>query len=116
MPVNKAYNISKVLDASKFYFEKTGRRIVFEYALIAGVNDALENADELCRLLRGLPCHINLIRLNRVKEKGLRASDRAKEFLERLESQKMSATIRRTMGSDIEGACGQLRQRYMEGQ
>lgn len=114
MPVNNAYPIEDVIDAAKYYFDKTGRRIIFEYALIKGKNDTPECADKLYRLLKGLPCHINLIRLNYVKEKGLRASDAASDFLKKLEEYKLSATVRRTMGSDIEGACGQLRRRYLK--
>ncbi|MEG2453678.1 MAG: 23S rRNA (adenine(2503)-C(2))-methyltransferase RlmN [Clostridia bacterium] len=114
MPVNKKYSISELLRACRYYFEKTGRRYIFEYALIDGKNDSLDNARELAVLLRGLPCHINLIRLNYVKERGLKASDNAVDFLEVLLNQNLSATIRRTMGSDIEGACGQLRRRYIQ--
>lgn len=114
MPVTKKYPIDSIITACKYYFEKTGRRYIFEYALIDGVNDSADCALRLARLLKGLPCHVNLIRLNYVKEKGLKPSDKAKEFLEKLESLNISATVRRTMGGDIEGACGQLRRRYME--
>lgn len=113
MPVNKKWKIADVIDACKYYFDKTGRRYIFEYALIYGKNDTKVCATELANLLKGLPCHVNLIRLNYVKEKGLRPSDNAKAFLEILTSHNISATIRRTMGNDIDGACGQLRRRYL---
>ncbi len=113
MPVNKKWKIADIISACKYYFEKTGRRYIFEYALIAGKNDSETYAIQLANLLKGLPCHVNLIRLNYVKEKGLRPSDKAKDFLEILSERKISATIRRTMGSDIDGACGQLRRRYL---
>ena len=115
MPVNKAYPIGEVIGAAKRYFEASGRRVVFEYTLIKGKNDTDACADALAKLVRGFPTHVNLIVLNYVKEKGLQASarDRAKEFLQILEKKGVSATIRRTMGADIEGACGQLRRKYI---
>mgnify|MGYP001028682638 CR=1 FL=1 len=116
MPVNKAYKIEDIIKAVNYYFEKTGRRIIFEYSMIKGVNDSRECAKELCRLLKGMPCHVNLINLNFVKEKGLLSSEKepVKEFLKVLENAGISATIRRTMGSDIEGACGQLRRSILQ--
>jgi 23S rRNA (adenine2503-C2)-methyltransferase len=118
MPVNKKYNINKIVSASKYYFEKTGRRVIFEYTLIKGTNDSPECAKELATLTRGFPSHVNLIRLNEVKERNHRAptEDATKEFLKRLEALGVSATIRRSLGNDIEGACGQLRRRYLEEQ
>lgn len=116
MPVNRAFNIEKIISASKYYFEKTGRRVIFEYTLIKGENDNDNCAKELARLTRGFPSHVNLIRLNEVKEHNHVAptEDGAKEFLKKLESLGVSATIRRSLGNDIEGACGQLRRRYLE--
>ena len=111
MPIANKYSISEIMDACKYYFDKTKRRIVFEYALIDGVNDTFECADELSKLVRGLSCHINLIPLNEVKERGLLGTSRkrAYAFMDRLTKNGVSSTVRRTMGEDIEGACGQLR-------
>lgn len=115
MPIANAYKISDIISACKFYFEKTGRRFIFEYSLVKGVNDGDEDAKELISLLRGLPCHVNLIRLNEVKESGLKKTDDkcAYAFMEKLNKGGISATVRRLMGSDIEGACGQLRNKYI---
>lgn len=115
MPVNKAYPICEIIGAAKRYFEASGRRVIFEYTLIKDKNDTDACAEALAKLVKGFPTHVNLIVLNYVKEKGLKASarDRAKEFLAILEKQGVSATIRRTMGADIEGACGQLRRKYI---
>lgn len=116
MPVNKIYPIAEVVTAARIYAEETGRRVVFEYALIAGVNDADEDTVRLARLLRGINCHVNLIPLNSVPERKLTGSGRkrAQEFCEQLVNQHISATIRREMGADIEGACGQLRRRVKD--
>lgn len=116
MPVANAYPIGDVIAATRTYVEKTGRRAIFEYALVQGVNCELQHADELSRLLRGLQCHVNLIPLNGVKENKLMPPDRrvAEAFLKRLEQRHISATIRREMGTDIDGACGQLRRRVLE--
>ncbi len=116
MPVAKTYKISQILDACNNYFEKTGRRYIFEYVLIKGENDTTRHAEGLIRLLKGKPCHVNLIRLNEVKENDLKsATDKeAYRFLGLLEKAGLSATVRRRMGEDIDGACGQLRQRYLE--
>jgi 23S rRNA (adenine2503-C2)-methyltransferase len=113
MPVNRIYPIADVVAAAKAYAEKTGRRVVFEYALIAGVNDADDDAVALSKLLRGINCHVNLIPLNSVPERRLTGSgrSRARAFNDVLMSRHISATIRREMGADIEGACGQLRRR-----
>lgn len=117
MPIANAYSISDILGACKNYFAKTGRRFIFEYSLVKGVNDDEADADRLIKLLRGLPCHVNLIRLNEVKETGLRKTDdkTAYHFCEKLNDSGISATVRRLMGSDIEGACGQLRNKYLGG-
>ena len=116
MPVNKKYNVREIVSASKYYFEKTGRRVIFEYTLISGKNDNDACARELARLTSGFPTHVNLIRLNEVKEREHKAptEDATKEFLKKLEKLGVSATIRRSLGNDIEGACGQLRRRYLE--
>lgn len=116
MPVNKAYGIKRLIDSARYYFEKTGRRVIFEYTLIKGENDSDECAKELARLTRGFPSHINLIRLNEVKERKHTApsSDATIEFLHKLEALGVSATIRKSLGNDIEGACGQLRRRYLD--
>ena len=111
MPIARTYPIADVLNACRVYIEKTGRRVIFEYALIGGVNSDLRHADELAGILRGMQCHVNLIPLNSVPERGLRGVDEAtvQRFLKRLEEHHISATRRREMGDDIEGACGQLR-------
>lgn len=111
MPVNRTYNVARLISECKRYTEATHRRITFEYALIAGVNDAPGRADELADLLRGMLCHVNLIPLNEVSETGLAGSPKAQvqEFLARLESRGITATVRRELGSDIDAACGQLR-------
>ncbi len=116
MPVAKRYKIKEILDACSNYFNKTGRRYIFEYVLIKGNNDTVRHADKLIELLKGRPCHVNLIRLNEVKENSLiSATDKeAYRFLGLLEKGGLSATLRRRMGEDIDGACGQLRQRYLE--
>ena len=116
MPVNKAYPIEVLLPACRRYYEKTSRRIHFEYAMIHGVNDSVENAKELLGLLKGLPAHVNLIPLNYVDERHLMPASPAdvQTFLKTLEAEHISATVRREMGSDIGGACGQLRRRHLE--
>ena len=116
MPIANKYKISEIMDAVRYYFDKTKRRIVFEYALIDGVNDTFECADELSKLTKGLSCHINLIPLNEVKERGLVGTTRkrAYAFMDRLTKNGVSCTVRRTMGEDIEGACGQLRAKVLK--
>lgn len=116
MPVAKAYKISEILKACENYFKKTGRRYYFEYTLIEGENCDEQHAKALIELLKGKPCHVNLIRLNEVKERDLKAlSDKqAYRFLGILEKGGLSATLRRQIGVDIGGACGQLRAAYLE--
>lgn len=116
MPIANKFSIDDIIKAVRYYFEKTGRRIIFEYSMIDGVNDTEENAVQLSRALRGLPCHVNVISLNYVKEKGLKSAkgDTIKSFLAVLEDNNISCSLRRTMGSDIDGACGQLRQSFIE--
>lgn len=115
MPVANAYTMDETLDACRYYIEKTGRRVIFEYALVHGVNAAPEQAAELAARLRGMQCHVNLIPLNSVPERGLTGvSEREVDaFRHVLEQKNISVTRRREMGDDIEGACGQLRRRYL---
>ena len=117
MPVNRAYGIDRLIESAKYYFEKTGRRVIFEYTLISGKNDTDECARRLAKITSGFPSHVNLIRLNEVKENDYRAPsvDAATEFLAKLQKLGVSATIRKSLGGDVEGACGQLRRRYLEG-
>lgn len=116
MPVARKYSIKEVLEACRYYFEKTGRRISFEYSLVAGVNDNLKEAGELAALLKGMNCHVNLIPVNPIKERDYKRSDRhaVEAFLAFLVKKGINATVRREMGSDIHGACGQLRKSYAE--
>ena len=116
MPVANKWSIAEILDACTYYFEKTGRRYIFEYSLIEGENCDVRHAEELIALLKGRPCHVNLIRLNEVRERDLKALDdkRAYRFLGLLEKGGLSATLRRQIGSDIGGACGQLRAGYLD--
>lgn len=118
MPIARKYKIAEILDACTYYFEKTGRRYIFEYALIAGENCDREHGEALIRLLKGRPCHVNLIRLNEVKERHLQSIDEkeAYRFLGLLQKGGLSATLRRRIGNDIGGACGQLRAGYLEKQ
>lgn len=111
MPVSNAYKISEILSACDYYFSKTGRRVVFEYALIKDVNSSAEDMLKLSRLLKGRSCHVNLIPLNSVKEQNLNGVSRKEAYrlMNVLNERGISATVRRTMGEDIEGACGQLR-------
>ncbi len=115
MPISKRYAIGETLDACRAYVEKTGRRLIVEYALIGGVNDSIACADELSDRLRRLQCHVNLIPLNDVPERNLRGvgEETVRAFLDRLTARHISATRRREMGDDIEGACGQLRRKTL---
>ena len=114
MPVNKAYPSEELIGACRRYYEATSRRISFEYAMIDGVNDSEENARELIRRLKGLPAHFNLIPLNHVEESPLKPSSRAAvaRFQKCLEDGGITATVRRTLGGDIDASCGQLRRKY----
>ena len=114
MPVNKAYPIEELLEACHRYYEATGRRIHFEYAMIDGVNDTPQHAKELLRRLKGLGAHVNMIPLNHVEESPLKPSSRAAvaAFQKILEDGGITATVRRTLGSDIDASCGQLRRKY----
>ena len=115
MPIARVYPMEEVLAASRYYVEKTGRRVIFEYALVDGVNAAPAQAEELARRLRGLQCHVNLIPLNDVPERGLKGvrEEQVQTFLHTLAACHISATRRREMGDDIEGACGQLRRKIL---
>ena len=114
MPVNRAVGVEKLLAACRRYFERTGRRISYEYAMIDGVNDHDWQADLLAERLKGLPSHVNLIPLNEVKESPLKPSRRVAAFQKRLESHGITATVRRKLGGDIDASCGQLRRKTMQ--
>ena len=117
MPIARAFTINDIMKACDRYFEKTGRRITFEYSLVSGVNDREEEAKELAARLKGLNCHVNLIPVNPVKERSYQRSLRQEvdKFKNILEKCGINVTIRREMGRDIDGACGQLRLRYASG-
>lgn len=114
MPIADKYGLDEVIAACRYYFEKTGRRITFEYSLVGGVNDTDEDAENLCSLVKGINCHINLIPVNPIKERDFveSAKENVMRFREKLEQRHVNATVRREMGRDIDGACGQLRRRY----
>lgn len=115
MPIAKKYRLDELMDASAYYFERTGRRISFEYSLIDGVNDSPMDAQELAELVRGMNCHVNLIPVNPVKERDFApgSPQKAIAFKNKLEKNGINVTIRREMGRDIDGACGQLRRREL---
>ncbi len=115
MPVAERWSISEILEACRNYIRKTGRRVIFEYALAEGVNAGEDDDGELAELLRGMQCHVNLIPLNEVKERNMRgvSEDTVKRFMQVLEKRRISVTRRREMGDDIEGACGQLRRKII---
>ena len=114
MPVNKAYPTEELLEACRRYYQATSRRISFEYAMIDGVNDSVEHAKELLKRLKGLSAHFNLIPLNRVEESLLKPSSReaVAAFQKQLEQGGVTATVRRTLGGDIDASCGQLRRKF----
>ena len=114
MPVNKRWPVEQLLAACRAYFEKTGRRVSFEYTMIDGVSDSPEQAELLARRLQGMQAHVNMIPLNNVAESGLRCSSHAaiERFQKILESHGVTATVRRTLGSDIDASCGQLRRKF----
>ena len=114
MPVANKYQLEEVLEACDYYFEKTGRRITFEYSLVKGVNDQPDDVRELTAILKKRNCHLNLIPVNPIKERDFKKPDRknALEFKNKLEKNGINVTIRRERGSDIDGACGQLRRRH----
>lgn len=116
MPVNRSYPIARLLQATNFYFDTTGRRVSYEYAMARGVSDRPWQAEQLAKLLRGRPAHVNLIPLNPVKESMLQPSTResVRKFQQILEKHGIAATVRRKLGPDIDAACGQLRHRTMQ--
>ena len=118
MPIANRYSIKELMDACRYYFEQTGRRITFEYSLVGGVNDTQEDAEGLILLAKPLNCHVNLIPVNPIKERNYVQSERKYilAFQNELEKNHINVTIRREMGRDIDGACGQLRRRHMEHQ
>jgi len=117
MPIARKYTIEELMDACQYYFEQTGRRITFEYSLVGGVNDTEADADGLVKLAKPLNCHVNLIPVNPIKERDYVESERKciLAFQNKLEKSRINVTIRREMGRDIDGACGQLRRRHIEG-
>ncbi len=116
MPVANKYSIDEIMKACRYYVEKTGRRITFEYSLVKDVNDTDECAMQLVHLVKGIKCHVNLIPVNPIKERDYKQTAQAgvNHFRSRLEKCGVNATVRREMGRDIDGACGQLRRSYME--
>lgn len=116
MPVANQYCIEELMEACRYYFKQTGRRITFEYSLVAGENDTKEDAKQLSALLSGFPCHVNLIPVNPIKERDFKRGNpnSVQNFKVLLEKNAINVTIRRGMGKDIDAACGQLRKAYME--
>lgn len=116
MPIANKYSLEEVLDACNYYFEQTGRRITFEYSLVGGVNDTKEDAAELIKLVKHVNCHVNLIPVNPIKERDYVQSNKKviDNFKNKLEKCQINVTIRREMGRDIDGACGQLRKSYQD--
>ncbi|UMZ73301.1 23S rRNA (adenine(2503)-C(2))-methyltransferase RlmN [Natranaerofaba carboxydovora] len=117
MPINEKYSIKDILDSCKIYMDKVGRRVTFEYILIKGVNDSIKKAKDLSRLLKGLLCHVNLIPVNPIDEFNMNRPEQKQinDFYETLRQNKISVSIRKERGTDIEGACGQLRSKYSHG-
>ena len=116
MPVNRSVGVGPLMEACRRYFETTGRRISYEYAMIDGVNDSDAQADQLAQLLQGQPGHVNLIPLNDVAESPLKPSRRVRQFQQRLERHGVTATVRRKLGGDIDASCGQLRRKHIQQQ
>lgn len=118
MPIANTYSLTELMEVCTYYFAQTGRRITFEYSLVRDVNDTERDARQLVELIKGLNCHVNLIPVNPIKERNYVQSERraVEAFRDRLERNGITATIRREMGRDIDGACGQLRRRFLEGQ
>ena len=116
MPVANKYALKDVISACDYYFKKTGRRVSYEYSLVAGINDNIKEAMNLVKLVNGRNIHINLIPVNPIKERDFKQSDKLKikEFKDFLEKKGVNATVRREMGRDIDGACGQLRRRFIQ--
>lgn len=118
MPIANKYSITEILEACRYYIDKTNRRITFEYALVKEVNDGTEDAKALGRLLKGMLCHVNLIPVNEIKENSYKRSSKKSidDFSEILKNHGIEVTVRREMGSDINAACGQLRRSYIQTQ
>ncbi len=118
MPIANKYSINEILEACRYYMDKTGRRITYEYSLVSGVNDGKEDAKSLAKLLKNMSCHVNLIPVNEIKENELKrpAKKTIEAFEEILKSQGIEVTVRREMGTDINAACGQLRRSYLDTQ
>ena len=116
MPIANKYDLKEVLEACHYYYEETGRRITFEYSLVGGVNDTKQDAETLTKLIGKFPCHVNLIPVNPIKERDYVQPDRSEceAFRNKLEKNGINVTIRREMGRDIDGACGQLRKSYLD--
>jgi len=116
MPVASAYGVSEIIDAAKEYFEKTGRRVTFEYSLVRGINDRCENAVELAERLKGFPCHVNVIPVNEIQDSDFTRSEEEQilKFIDTLKSKGIQVTRRRELGQDIQGACGQLKRGYLD--
>ena len=116
MPIASKYTLEEVMSAYQYYYEKTGRRLTFEYSMVEGINDAEEHAKELASLIKGMNCHVNLIPVNPIKERNYKKSENKKvqNFKNILEKNRINVTIRREMGADIDAACGQLRKSYMD--
>lgn len=113
MPVNRSVGVERLMESCRRYFQMTGRRISYEYAMVDGVNDSDRQADLLAQLLKGMPGHVNLIPLNNVEESPLKPSRRVEAFQRRLERHGVTVTVRRRLGSDIDASCGQLRRKEM---
>lgn len=116
MPIAYKYTIDEVLEVCRYYFDRTGRRITFEYSLVSGINDNIKEAEKLVHLIKGMNCHVNLIPVNPIKERDYKKSDKINIdiFKNYLEKNGINATIRREMGADIQGACGQLRKSFID--
>lgn len=116
MPIANKYSMDELLDACRYYFKETNRRMTFEYSLVAGVNDQPEHAMQLCKRLKGFPCHVNLIPVNPIKERDFKQSlpESVSGFKKILEKNRVNVTIRREMGADINAACGQLRRKKLQ--
>lgn len=114
MPVNRRFNIERLMKSCRSYTKKTGRRMIFEYSLIKGVNDLDRDIDNLVKLTKGIICHVNIIPVNPIKERNFERSTRAYEFCKMLNDRGVSATVRRELGSDISASCGQLRRKKIE--
>lgn len=116
MPIAERYSLAELMEVCAYYFAQTGRRITFEYSLVRDVNDTRQDAETLAALIRGLNCHVNLIPVNPVRERAYMQSDRraVEAFTEALQKRGVNATVRRELGRDIDGACGQLRRRFLE--